>query len=108
MHQVLVGTDNVLPRSSISTPVRILALSSRRWRRSKGFPRDFGSFLTRQSEIAVVTPEVGSVFAAVDEDAAGPCCSDACVDWSGSGYAEGGKGREWKGHSRTERNGIAQ
>jgi hypothetical protein len=30
-------------------------------------------------KIAVVSPEVRPVFAAVDEDAAGPCCPDAYV-----------------------------
>lgn len=76
---------HVLSRIRVPTPIRILCLGSRRWCRRQGFPRHLGGLLTRQREVAVIAPKMGSVFAAVDENAAGPCSSDACVERSESG-----------------------
>jgi hypothetical protein len=45
----------------------------------KGFAGDFGGFFSRLFEVAVVSPEVGSVFAAVYEDTARPGCTYAYV-----------------------------
>jgi hypothetical protein len=42
----------------------------RRGSGTKCLPSDFGGFFSGLFEVAVVSPEVGSVFAAVDEDTA--------------------------------------
>jgi hypothetical protein len=46
-------------------------------RASQSFPRDLSGFFARLLEVSVISPQVRSVFAAVYEDAAGPCRSDA-------------------------------
>jgi hypothetical protein len=46
-------------------------------RASQSFPRDLSGFFARLLEVSVISPQVRSVFAAVYEDAAGPCRSDS-------------------------------
>jgi hypothetical protein len=45
----------------------------------EGFKGDFGGFFSRLLEVAVVSPEVGSVFATVHKNTARPGCTYAYV-----------------------------
>jgi len=64
---------------SVATIVVVLCLGGcvRSSRSSQGFPCHFSSFFARLLKVAIVSPEMCSVFATVYEDAAGPCCPDA-------------------------------
>jgi hypothetical protein len=93
----------------VATAVVILPLACTTCRRcsgGQGFPGDFSSFLARLLQVAVVSPEVCSVFAAVYKDAAGPCCPDACqveLEMSPGALAAGeGKDANLEGRSSLE------
>jgi hypothetical protein len=61
-----------LSRSGVGAGVlrSLRCVRRRRGSGTKCLPSDFGGFFSGLFEVAVVSPEVGSVFAAVNEDTA--------------------------------------
>jgi hypothetical protein len=45
----------------------------------EGFKGDFGGFFSRMLEVAIVSPEVGSIFATMYKDTTRPGCAYAYV-----------------------------
>jgi hypothetical protein len=84
----------------VAATVIVLSLGGpARGRRSgQGLPRHFSGFLARLFKVAIVSPEVCAILAAVYEDAAGPCCPDACcLSQRQANVALGGEGCEPRG-----------
>lgn len=77
-----------LLRLSVATTTVVLLGAIRSPR--EGLKRNLGGLFARLLEVTVVAPQVGSVFAPLDNDAAGPGCPDTCALKSGTVLGNGG------------------